>query len=396
MNTAGTNSERAKHYNRRVVLEIIRLHGPVSRTEIAKRANLSTQAASNIAADLHSDGLINQLGRRKTARGQPPIEWSLNPDGGYTIGFEIHPFGLIGLLVNLVGKVCASVNYEINDPGPKNSLKQMGRAIAELVSLSRIDKTLLSGIGLVMPGPFDDTPLTARGPTTLQGWAGYPIREKLRELSGVAVFIENDASAAATAQSLYGAARGLRNFIYLHIGAGFGAGLVLNASPFRGTWNNAGEIGHMIVEPDGLPCWCGNNGCLEQYVSLHGAQMFLEPGSSSTAGSLRAVLNRLESDQNARKRWIDHCAPRLVRALINIENMLDPETILLGGIISEGILDDLIKAVGDLPNSISKRKNRQQIRLKKAQTGPDVPATGAAALPLFQSLNTDIATISRQ
>ena len=124
------------------------------------------------------------------------------------------------------------------------------------------------GLGLVMPGPFGVEGMSSVGPTTLPGWEEVDAAAELERRLGLPVRLEKDATAAAIGERLYGRAAALRNFVYLFIGAGLGAGLFLDGRLYAGVKHNAGEIGHMIVIPDGRPCDCGNHGCLERYVSL--------------------------------------------------------------------------------------------------------------------------------
>jgi len=121
----------------------------------------------------------------------------------------------------------------------------------------RFDRARLLGIGMAMPGPFDVEGMTSVGPTALPGWQDFPVAEELQRLTGIPVTVENDATAAAIGERLYGVARNLGSFVYLFIGTGLGAGLFLDGHLYKGSRHNAGEIGHMIVKPGGLECGCG-------------------------------------------------------------------------------------------------------------------------------------------
>ena len=124
------------------------------------------------------------------------------------------------------------------------------------------------GIGLAMPGPFDVEFMSFVGPTTLEGWQGVPIRERLAAMTGLPTFIEIDHAAAALGERLYGIGRNVRDFYYLYFGVGLGGCMVHDGAILRGGHGNAGEIGHLPLVPDGEPCPCGNRGCLERYLSL--------------------------------------------------------------------------------------------------------------------------------
>jgi predicted NBD/HSP70 family sugar kinase len=216
------------------------------------------------------------------------------------------------------------------------------------------------GIGLAMPGPFDVESMSFVGPTTLEGWKGVPIRARLAKLTGLPAFIEVDLAAAALGERLYGAGRDLREFYYLYFGFGLGGCLVHEGAPLRGAFGNAGEIGHLPLVPDGEPCPCGNRGCLERYLSLEAMER----------RSARIGLDR----------WITEAAPLLRAAIATIENLFDPETIVIGGFAEETLLTRLIAAAEPLAHSVSERGGRAAPRITRTKDGANAVLRGAAAL----------------
>jgi predicted NBD/HSP70 family sugar kinase len=215
------------------------------------------------------------------------------------------------------------------------------------------------GVGLAMPGPFDVESMSFVGPTTLEGWRTVPIRERVETITGLPAFIEVDHRAAAQGEFLYGAGRGFRHVYYLHFGVGLGGCMILDGQPMRGTFGNAGEIGHMPLVPDGEACSCGNRGCLERYVSLEAF--------------------RRRRDAIGVEGWIEEAAPVLRAAIAIIENVFDPETIVIGGVDDELPLADLLARAEPLANSIGARADRTAPRILRSNTGKDAALRGAAA-----------------
>src|SRR5215213_2243511 len=168
--TIGCNPERNRSHNRRVVLDVVRQLGPVGRMEISRHAHLSTQAVSNIVEDLVADGLLIRTGRLRAGRGQPPIQFAVNPDGGMTAGIEIAADHITTLLVDTGGRIRAqrTLSLDKNDPGT------VIPALKSEIQAARADLKApvpqLLGVGVVMPGPFDVEGMTSIGPTTLAGW----------------------------------------------------------------------------------------------------------------------------------------------------------------------------------------------------------------------------------
>ena len=335
--TAGTNLEQAKSHNRRVVIEAVRINGTLSRAEIARMTALSAQTVSNIAGELEDAGILKASARRKAGRGQPATPLSIDPDGAYSIGLQLDHRELLGVVVDLAGRIRARSLIAVDRPAPAAALPAMQRQVAKLIKSARIDRRRLLGIGLAMPGPFGVEGITSVGPTALPGWQDFSLAETLTRLTGLAVIVENDATAAAIGERLHGVARNLDSFVYLFIGTGLGAGLFLGGHLFKGSAHNAGEIGHMIVEPDGRPCPCGNRGCLERYLSLRAAYEFLKlPDADHAAPEMLSSL--LAKGDKRIIRWIDSILPPTRRAVNILESMLDPDAIVTPGIFVQHIL----------------------------------------------------------
>jgi predicted NBD/HSP70 family sugar kinase len=354
----GTNQEYGRPYNRRIVLETIRLHGPIARGEIAKRVGLTVQTVSTIIRELELQGFV--LGARELpkGRGLPPTFLNINPEGGYAIGVHVTPVGLKAALINLAGEVIGERQRALPQMRPDRAFREIGNLVAGLRRLRPRGRML--GIGLAMPGPFDVDSMSFVGPTTLEGWKGVPVGERLSKLTGLPAFIECDLAAAALGERLYGAGRDLREFYYLYFGVGLGGCLVHEGAPLRGAFGNAGEIGHLPLVPNGEACPCGNRGCLERYLSLEA----LERRSASVGFD----------------GWVAEAAPLLRAALATIENLFDPETIVIGGLAEEPVLTRLLAAAEPLAHSVSERRGRVAPRITRSGSGTNAVLRGAAAL----------------
>jgi predicted NBD/HSP70 family sugar kinase len=383
----GNNSGKTRSYNRRVVLETVRLQGTVSRTEIARRTALTTQAVSNITAALLAEGLLRDAGRRRSGRGQPPIEYEVNPDGGFTIGVEIAPRFQQSVLVNLAGRILASRTSTIDDPTPAAVGPRLRREVDALLDSAGVARAAILGAGVVMPGPFGIEGLSSVGPTAMPGWLAIDAAAFLGEAIGMPVLVENDATAAAVGERLHGAARELRDFCLVHFGTGVGLGLVLGEQPYTGAFGNAGELGHVTVEPRGRPCPCGSRGCLERYASLHSLAEQLG-GAADLDALIRDGDPRLDA-------WIEIAAEKLLIMVGMLENLFDPEAIVFGGRLPDAVLDRLIAGIGPLPNTVSHRSGRSVPRLLRGTTGGLTPALGAAALPVFETVTPDFGAVLR-
>ncbi|HVO03419.1 MAG TPA: ROK family transcriptional regulator [Candidatus Cybelea sp.] len=382
---AGTNLEHARSHNRRVVLEAVRLHGPLSRADIARLTALTSQTVSNIVQELEDGGLLQAAAPRSGGRGQPATPLSIDPDGAYSIGIELDHHGLTAVLVDLAGQIRGRVGAEVRDPRPQSAIPQMVRAIRDLRTRSAVDWSRILGVGLAMPGPFNAAGRSLMGPTSLPGWDD-PDGAAIARRIGLPVILENDAKAAAIGEHLHGAAKHLSSFAFIYLGMGLGAGLFLDGHVYKGAGRNAGEIGHMIVETDGRPCHCGNRGCLEQYVSLRAAYQALGIARYDR-GTPEELVRRLDAGEPRIMAWLASTAAPLRRAINMLESLLDPETIVLGGVMPQPLLQRIADALPPLAVSAADQNDRATPRLVVGAAGPDTPALGAAALPIFDELN---------
>lgn len=200
------------------------------------------------------------------------------------------------------------------------------------------------------------------GPTTMAGWNNIAVRERLTEVTGLPAFIEADMAAAALGERLYGLGAEFSDFYYLYFGVGLGGTLVHEGAPLRGAWGNAGEIGHMPVVLNGEPCPCGNRGCLERYVSYDAFSR--RPKRMSEAA------------------WAARVAPIFRNAIVSIENLMDPQTIILGGLAPASLLERLAETAATLPNSVAARRDRTTPRVILSASGHNAVLRGAAALAI--------------
>lgn len=358
MSLKGTNQEFGRPYNRRIVLETIRQHGPIERAGIAQRVGLTVQTVANIIRELEELGLVSGERSYRKSRGSPPMSLTLNPQGAYAVGVNVTPRGIGAALVDLAGTIVASRRLDISPPEPEDSFRHINKLVDGF--RAKTAGRMLLGVGLAMPGPFDVESMSFVGPTTLESWRGVPVAQRLGEATGLATFVEIEMAAAALGESLYGAGRNVSDFYYLYFGVGLGGSMVKDGVPLRGFYGNAGEIGHVPLVPDGVPCSCGNKGCLERYVSLEAFQR-------------RAPVI-------GQAAWVAEAVPLLRSAIVTIENLFDPETVVIGGIMEDDLLGELVAAVDPLPTSVADRRERSAPRIMRSASGQDAVLRGAASL----------------
>lgn len=379
----GTNLDTAHSYNRHLVLEAIRVHRTLSRAELTRLTALAPQTISNITASLIAADLIVTDRRTGSGRGQPPVDLSLNPRGGFAFGTSIDEDHVLVVLVNLLGDRLGEITIEADRAPPDRVLHEVHAAVQELRRRHLHPNDRVLGTGVAMTGLTTGGHFIGLAPDEMIAqWRGRSLDAELGRVLAMPIFTDNDARAAAVGEALYGEGRRYRDFVYLYFGAGIGGGIIQTGQPFRGCHGRAGEFGHMIVRPGGRACPCGNRGCLEQYASLSSALHAIGHPPGHAGEVLAAALEKRDVRLEA---WIGSAAESLQTAITNIENIFDPETVLLGGILPEPLLDALYRRILPLPRSVASQRVDQAKRVLKSTPGPMIPAMGAASLALFDA-----------
>ena len=386
MVSRGTTQQSSAPYNRRIVLDVIRRQGRISRREIVDLVSLSPQTVANITNDLQTIGLI--VARRlkgARSRGQPPIAFELNPNAGNSIGISLEPGRVSAGLVNLIGEILERREVDIDTHDQRRVLATVMALIGELRRRPAAAERLW-GIGVALPGPLVKTDISFIGPTTLEGWSDLSVLDELRDATRLQVFYSVDSVAAALGETLFGVARSVDSFFYMHFGVGLGGTLVVNRSAYRGANGNATEIGHIPAVPGGKPCYCGNAGCLERYLSLQSLAEAL--GVSEAPDRDALIIAQLERNEDpALQAWCREAAERLRDAVCVIENMLDPVTIVIGGSAPKLLVERIVALAQPLHHSVRGGVAAPTQRILLSERQEDSSILGAAVLPIYDLLS---------
>ncbi|MGW4075096.1 ROK family protein [Streptomyces asiaticus] len=392
----------------------------VSRPELAGRTGLTPQAVSKITARLRAEGLLAEAGQRASTGGKPPTALRLVPDARHAIGLQLDRDEVTAVLVDLAGTSVAarSAPFDFGAPAEEALAAATaevralladaaargvvggtaGRGIAagagtdvvagpgaDVATGAGADVAVgagtdvavgggtdvaaggggalgggsalrggLLGVGVAAPGPLDHGSGVLHRVTGFPQWDGFPLRDALAERLALPVVLDKDTNAAALGLVTAGTAE---SAAYLHLGTGLGAGLVLGGDVYRGARTDAGEFGHQVIQLDGPPCDCGNNGCLE-------------------ALCLAAVAR---GDRTDAARLLGIGATNLVR-------LLDIDRVLLGGRMVLADPEPYVRGVATMIAEDSVRASRPPVSVDVVERGERAVVEGAARLvlaPLF-------------
>ncbi len=395
----GTNLPRMGDFNLTVILDAIRRStGGLSRVELAQIVGLSPQTISNISRRLLDQHLIVEAGKEGNGPGKPRTILRLNPGGQYAIGVHLDPAVTTFVVLDLVGEVVQHARTTTPGGGnPAAVIATIASTIETLIADSGVDRSRIAGIGVAAPGPINLDQGTVVDPPLLPGWDRVELRDALRDATGYPVLVDKDVTSAAVAETWAGGPSGAGSFIFMYMGTGIGCGLVLNDEVVRGTSGNAGEIGHIMVDPDGPPCDCGMRGCVKSscipqaQVAEAAREGILEgPLEGLSAAEIQdgfASLCRLADEGNTQAAAIlDRSAVLVARAASVVANALDVERVVFGGPYWAHISARYLSIIPDIINDGSAAGVIHDVDVVSSGVGDDVGAVGAACLVLEHTL----------
>jgi fructokinase len=335
-----------RRHNGKRILDAVRRHGPISRAALAHRAELSAPTVSALVDDLvDRRGLLRNVGKGASSGGRRPLMVDFNADYGIDIGSRILRF----VLADLRGRVVHRREERTPTTARQAILNAITSGVRALFTDADVDKAKLFAIGAGAPGMTDVTKGRVISAVNLKGWTDVPLRELLQDEFGVPAFVDNDVNMAALGEQWVGCARDCKNFVFIALGAGVGAGIVIDGRILDGPRGIGGEWGHNPLpwaaadEVPGPLCWCGRRGCMETWVSGPALAATYLGGGGNTSDSEEIVRRAAAGEDRARIALARH-ADRLARGLAQIVNIIDPDAIVLGGGLSR-----LAHLYADLP-----------------------------------------------
>ncbi len=384
----GTNLKYARAHNLRIVLENIRLFGPLPRKEIAQRTGLKLQTVSNITRNLIESGLILEADRLQEGRGAPTTLLRLNPTGAFSIGLDFDREHFTGVLVDVLGKVCQRESRPVHFPKPEEAMSMMEEAVRTLIERQGIESSRIWGVGVGLPGPLGVSSgregVRVVNASEFPGWTNVPIAEILGRRLNLPIFIENNATAAAVGERWYGRGQHIENFFYLFFGVGLGGGLIANGRPYEGHFGNAGEIW-------GVPTTSASS-TAPGIARPHLGVFFSLPRLSEHLARLGITISRpedfgelFERKEPAFMAWLDEGLAQLAPFILTVEAMLDPQAIFLGGRYPEAVTDYMKTRLESMLPLQRIEGMTTNPKIYCGTAGQDATALGVATLPMYSS-----------
>lgn len=329
--------------NRSIVLNMIREHGPISRSEISKRCRISPSTATSAVQDLINEGYVQEVGTGASSGGRKPIMVRFSPDNRFLIGASITNSQISVAQLNLESKVIRKRVFTGEMLRGEAVISKTTELLEQLLNeIGPLDKCI--GISVTIPGIVDADLGVIRYNTKLQ-LKDVHLASMMESRFHLKTRVENDANAIVLAEKTFGKFKKHGNLFYIEIGDGVGAGILYKDTILRGARGGAGEFGHTSVDRSGIRCDCGNVGCLENYVSW--PAVYSRILSSVALGRTTLMqeyadhdLHRITPDVfhralTAGDKLAADIAEEIVQylgaGLVNLIHLFHPEVIIIGG-----------------------------------------------------------------
>ena len=360
MSAKKATHQATKYHNRDLVLKTIFDHDMVSRAEIARLTQLTRTTVSEVVSGLLAEGLIEEVGPGSSSGGKPSILLRLIADARYVIGINLAQHRFIASVVNLRGDIKKTVEVPVRDDDGEKAIELVYQILDQLLDGSYRP---IVGIGVGTPGLINTRAGIVLSAVNLE-WQDLPLARLLEDRYRLPIRLLNDSQATAIGEFVYGNHKSDGNLIVVNVSHGIGAGILIHGRLFQGDGGGAGEIGHILVEENGLPCRCGRRGCLETLASGWGiVQAVKQLSGTSDAVSLDSIQERFNANDPSVREIVLKAGHHLGKAIGGLIGTLNINTmILIGDVTRFG--EPWLNAVREAMTTSALRRMTQETRLE--------------------------------
>ena len=335
-----------REVNRRIVLNLIREHQPISRAELARRMNVRRAALTAIVRDLIAAGDVYETGRAASVRGRRPTMLRVQTSGRHAVAVDVRPGKTSIALADFGGGVLDRRSFE-TPQHPAELARQLVAHVDEILAGRKNtagEPATCHGIGIVVPGMVDRRSGQILYAPRL-GWRDVQLRDAVREHVDAPVSVESAPIACALARLwlMTGEPRAVNNFAYVSVSDGVGVGIVVAGEVLRGEHHTAGELGHVSLDPNGPRCACGKRGCWEAFAcnSATITRYVDEVAGPQRSGAERSprdgppaieeIIRRASIGERAAVAALTETGRQIGRGLAAVVSAYNPKRVYIGG-----------------------------------------------------------------
>lgn len=324
--------------NRSIILNMIRLHYPISRAELSERTGIFRSNVSGIVDELIGLALVKEERAIPAGRGRVPFHLYLNDEGLRVIGVSIRPTRTMIALAGLSGQFHRTITVSTPER-PDVLVRCIADAVAEIREDLPVGDRDIEEICVSVPGLVDVSAGSIRWASVLTHYSGFPLRSAIEEATGVQTAVDNDCNLAAIAELWLSDRHDapLTNFAFMEVGSvGIGGGIIVHHELYRGHDSSfAAEYGHMVVDLSGPHCMCGRRGCLELFASDRATWNRWRPHEEFAPERFGEMIEAARAGEAEAVAAVEESARILSIAISNIVFSLNPSVIVLGGRLTE-------------------------------------------------------------
>ena len=378
---AGPTQEEVRRHNLGTLLRYVHIHGATSRAELTTRLGLNRSTIGALTAELAAAGLVTERPPRQTRRaGRPSLVVRPESSQVYAYALAIEVDRLRAARVGLGGKILDRRETERPHGMPViDAIQPLATFIHEM-RLAVPEGSRYVGGGLAVAGMVRRADGMVRLAPTI-GWVEEPVGEALSEEIGDVgpLLVGNIADVSAMVEHSRGAAAGRDNVIYLYGDAGVGGGIIAGGRRVTGHGGYGGEVGHMVINPEGRPCGCGSHGCWETEIGEHALLELAGRGHLSGREAVLGVVDAAMRGDWAAQQAVRHVGEWIGLGVGNLINIFNPEAVIFGGTLRDVYLVAAAQIRSRL-NEVALPACREHVRLRTPELGTDAALIGAAEL----------------
>ena len=325
-----------KEINRSLVLNLIKTHGPISRTDLTRQSGLSAATISSITADLIESEFVHEMGEGESSGGRRPVLLRLNHQAGFVVGVKLMENAITSALTDLDARVLYHrlTRFDLGESPPVHDvLALIIEAIEKTIAESNVGRRRVLGIGVGMAGTVDGQAGVSRYSPFFH-WRDAQIVEPISSHFDLPVYVENDVNTLTIAEKWFGYGHGYRHFVVVTVGRGVGAGIVMNGQFYGGAFGGAGEFGHIPLSCD------GEEKTLEALVSdpavVSATRKAIARGAESSLAAadpldIETVIAAAEAGDTLARQLLADSGRWLGMGIATLVNILNPELVIVAG-----------------------------------------------------------------
>ena len=384
----GTNQLDVRGYNERLLLQLVRRHGEMTKAQATRASGLSANATSVIFRKLEKSGLVLRGERILGRIGQPSTPMRINPDAHKYVSLKIGRRSVELAVINFIGEIVSKRREAYSYPTPESVMNFVGRMLTPVLRSAKISRKNVTAMAVAMPFElWSWTDQFGVPKEELQVWRDFDILESLNEKVPWTIVVENDGTAACRAEQIFGDHSGKQDWIYFFAGTFIGGGVVLNGSVFPGRRGNAGGFGPMRV-----PDMVGGDRLID-----HASLIVLERGLASAgidpANVYEAKTDWTEFGEHL-EQWLQRASKSLSYAVVSSLSIMDFDAVVIDGAIPPAVKDQLVaKVIEQL--KVTDLQGVIFPAVEPGQIGRDARLIGAAGVLINQHYLLDQNTLMR-